>query len=90
MQTVKQSAATGEPVVRNMEYEFPGKGLDTVKDQFMLGKMLMVVPVVEKGTRRKIIFPKGKWQGENGKVFKGPSVQYVDVALDDLPVFKKL
>jgi alpha-glucosidase (family GH31 glycosyl hydrolase) len=90
MQTVKQSALTGEPIVRNMEYEFPGQGLDTVKDQFMLGKMLMVAPVVEKGDRRKIIFPKGKWQSEEGKIYKGPSIQYLNVGLDELPVFKKL
>jgi alpha-glucosidase (family GH31 glycosyl hydrolase) len=90
MQTVKQSVVTGEPIVRNMEYEFPGQGLDTVKDQFMLGKMLMVAPVVEKGDRRKIIFPKGKWQSEEGKIYKGPSIQYVNVGLDELPVFKKL
>ena len=90
MQTVKQSAITGEPIVRNMEYEFPGQGLDTVKDQFMLGKMIMVAPVVEKGDHRKIIFPKGKWQSEDGKIFKGPSVKIVEVGLGDVPVFKKL
>jgi len=76
--------------VRNMEYEFPGEGLDTVKDQFMLGKMIMVAPVLEKGDHRKIIFPKGKWQSEDGKIFKGPSVKIVEVGLGDVPVFKKL
>jgi len=90
MQTVKQSTATGEPIVRNMEYEFPGEGLDTVKDQFMLGKILMIAPVLEKGNHRKIIFPKGIWQSEDGKIFKGPSVKIVEVGLDDVPVFKKL
>lgn len=90
MQTVKQSAATGEPVVRNMEYGFPGQGMDTIKDQFMLGKMIMVAPVVNQGNGRKIIFPKGKWQSEAGKIYKGPSIQYIDAALDEVPVFKKL
>lgn len=90
MQTVRESAKTGEPVIRNMEYEFPGKGLDTVKDQFMLGKKLMVAPLVEKSATRKIIFPTGKWKAEDGKIFKGPLVKTFDVKLDELPVFEKI
>ncbi len=90
MQTVKNAAQSGEPIVRNLEYEFPGQGLDTVKDQFMLGKTLMIAPVLAKENGRKITFPKGKWQNEAGKVFKGPSIQYVQAGLDELPVYKKL
>jgi alpha-glucosidase (family GH31 glycosyl hydrolase) len=56
----------------------------------MLGKIIMVAPVVEKGDRRKIIFPKGSWQSEEGEIYKGPSVQYVNAGLDEVPVFKKL
>jgi hypothetical protein len=90
MQTVKQSAASGEPVVRNMEYEFPHQGLDTVKDQFMLGKTLMVAPVVDKSGRRKIIFPAGKWKSEDGEIFVGPLIKTFDVKLDEVPVFERM
>lgn len=90
LQTVKESAQTGEPVIRNMEYNFPGQGLEEIKDQFMLGKTLMVAPMTEKGTRRKIVFPKGKWLSENGKVFKGPMTKEFEVVLDEIPVFKKI
>lgn len=90
MQTVKQSAISGEPVVRNLEYAFPNAGLDTVKDQFMLGDKLMIAPVVQKGNSRQVIFPKGKWQGEDGKIFKGPLVKSFDVKLDELLVFSKM
>ncbi|MGI4021702.1 MAG: glycoside hydrolase family 31 protein [Janthinobacterium lividum] len=90
LQTVKESAQTGEPVIRNLEYNFPGQGLEEIKDQFMLGKMLMVAPMIEKGTRRKIIFPKGKWLSETGKFFKGPITKKLDVALDKILVFKKI
>jgi alpha-glucosidase (family GH31 glycosyl hydrolase) len=90
LQTVKESAKTGEPVIRNLEYNFPGQGLDEIKNQFMMGKTLMVAPMIEKGTRRKITFPKGKWLSETGKVFKGPIVKEFDVALDEIPVFKKI
>ncbi|RYE17316.1 MAG: hypothetical protein EOP42_32495 [Sphingobacteriaceae bacterium] len=53
-----------------MEYNFPGQGLEEIKDQFMMGKTLMVAPMTEKGTRRKIVFPKGKWLSETGKFLK--------------------
>ncbi|MGI4751710.1 MAG: glycoside hydrolase family 31 protein [Janthinobacterium lividum] len=89
LQTVKESAQTGEPVIRNLDYNFPGQGLEEIKDQFMMGKTLMVAPMTEKGTRRKIVFPKGKWLSETGKVFKGPMTKELDVALDEIPVFLK-
>jgi alpha-glucosidase (family GH31 glycosyl hydrolase) len=90
METVRQSAASGEPIVRNMEYEFPGQGLDIIKDQFMLGKSLMIAPMLEKGQGRKITFPAGNWKSEGGEIFKGPLVKTIDVKLDDLLVFRKL
>ncbi|MGI4804261.1 MAG: glycoside hydrolase family 31 protein [Janthinobacterium lividum] len=89
LQTVKEAAQTGEPVIRNLEYNFPNQGLEEIKDQFMMGKTLMVAPMTEKGTHRKIVFPKGKWLSETGKVFKGPVTKEFEVALDQIPVFKK-
>jgi alpha-glucosidase (family GH31 glycosyl hydrolase) len=88
MRTVHESAASGEPIVRNMEYEFPGQGLDAIKDQFMLGKSIMIAPMLEKGKGRKISFPAGNWRSESGDVFKGPMVRTIDVKLDELPVFR--
>lgn len=35
----RHAAETGEPVVRYMEYQFPGQGLEAVTDQFMLGRI---------------------------------------------------
>lgn len=90
MKTVKRSALTGEPVVRNLAFAFPGQGLDEVKDQFMLGDKIMIAPVVNKGNSRKIIFPKGKWKDGIGKIFKGPLTENIVVALDQIPFFEKL
>jgi alpha-glucosidase len=90
MQTVSESAVTGEPVVRSLEYEFPGEGFESVKDQFMLGKLMMVAPMLEKGEERNIAFPKGKWKSEAGKIYKGPSIQKVTAGLNDVPVFTRL
>ena len=52
-----ESARTGEPIVRNLEYEFPHHGYANVKDQFMLGHQLMVAPMTTQGTSRTIILP---------------------------------
>jgi alpha-glucosidase len=61
----KECAVSGEPMVRNLEYEYPGKGYEDIKDQFMLGSNIMVAPVVEKGGRsRKVIFPDGQGMTE--------------------------
>jgi len=88
MQLAKEAAITGEPIARTMEYVFPHEGLDTCKDQFMLGNKIMVAPMVEKGTQRTVIFPKGIWQDENGNVIKGPAVKQLQTPIDRLLWFE--
>ncbi|MDR1274564.1 MAG: glycoside hydrolase family 31 protein, partial [Odoribacteraceae bacterium] len=48
----RSSARAGEPIVRHMEYAFPGEGFATCRDQFMLGEKYMVAPVVTPGHAR--------------------------------------
>lgn len=56
----------GEPMIRYMEYQFPGEGFEKVTDQFMLGDTLLVAPIYEKGSiSRMVCIPKGRW------LFKG-------------------
>jgi alpha-glucosidase (family GH31 glycosyl hydrolase) len=87
----RESAKSGEPMVRNLEYEFPGKGYESIKDQFLLGSKILVAPVVVKGQRsREVIFPDGKWQGDDGSVVTGPSKVKIDVPLDRLPWYRKI
>lgn len=91
MQLVNQSAKTGEPVMKSMEYAFPKQDFDTTASQFMLGDSVMVAPMVEKGTNRTIVFPilkKGKWLGDDGKVYKGGTTIVIEVPLNRLPYFK--
>jgi alpha-glucosidase len=90
MELVKTSAKSGEPVVRNLEYVFPGQHLSEIKDQFMLGTRVMVAPVLDKTTTRVIIFPKGKWRGQDKKVFKGPLKAEIKVLIGELPAFDKI
>ncbi len=91
MNIAKASAKSGEPIVRTMEYMFPHKGYENSKDQFMLGETILVAPVVEKGKISRFIdFPKGKWQGDDGSIVKGPVRLKIEAPLSRLPWYRKL
>lgn len=83
------SAHTGEPIVKNMEYAFPHQGFENCKDQFMLGDDLMVCPMLEKGFKRNVTFPKGTWKSHQGVTIKGPVTKQMEVALDELLWFEQ-
>lgn len=88
---VRHAMATGEPVVRNMEYEFPHQGLQDVKDCFMLGSTLLVAPVIEQEAVTKTVrLPQGKWRWQDGSVLEGGKEVTVDAPLEVIPVFEKI
>ena len=87
----RQSALTGEPIVRSMEYVFPHQGYERVNDQFLLGDRFLVAPVLQKGaSRREVIFPRGAWRGCDGTRHAGPSRESLPVAADELCYFERL
>jgi len=91
LEIAKASAKTGEPIVRNMEYMFPHKGYEEIKDQFMLGDYILVAPVIEKGkTSRFVEFPEGTWQGDDGSNVKGPVRLQIDVPMSRLAWYRKV
>lgn len=81
------SADTGEPIIRSMEYSFPHQGYFQCNDQFMLGDVFLVAPMILKGTRRTVLLPKGKWKDDMGKIHKGERTIEIDVPLSRLPYF---
>ena len=89
MEVMRNSAKTGEPVLKSLEYEFPNQGYMQVNDQFMIGDQYMIAPVVTTNDTREVIIPKGKWK-LNDKIVKGPVVNTYDVALDQLLIFEKV
>jgi alpha-glucosidase (family GH31 glycosyl hydrolase) len=89
MQVMKEAVKTGEPALRPLEYDFPNQGFTNIKDQFMLGKHLMVAPVVSENDTREVKFPKGKWK-YNNKTITGPALKTFTVALDELLFFEKM
>ena len=84
----RQSGHTGEPMLRNLEYNFPGIGYSEISDEFMMGDDLLVAPVVGKGqTERKVVIPPGKWVADDGSEVTGPSTITVKAPLTRLPHF---
>ncbi|MDR1055178.1 MAG: glycoside hydrolase family 31 protein [Prevotellaceae bacterium] len=91
IECARESAKTGEPIVRHMEYAFPNEGFAECKDQFMLGDKYLVAPVVTFQNIRTVKLPKGKWRDDMGKEYKGGGKPIsFDVALDRLLYFEKL
>ena len=85
----ERSAQDGEPIVRPLEWQWPHQGYAAIRDQFMLGDDLLVAPVVEKGARsREVVFPPGRWRGDDGSVVQGPVKQTIQVPLARLPYYR--
>lgn len=84
------SATTGVPLIQSMEYAYPNQGLEFVTDQFMLGRDLLVAPILKRGERsRKVWLPEGIWLSGTGKAVKGPAEVTVDAPIDVLPYFRR-
>lgn len=91
MELANESAITGEPIVRSLEYEFPHRGYDAINDQFLLGDQILVAPLLEPGEgKRKVLIPEGKWKGRNGELIRGPQSLNVEVGLDEIPIYKRI
>jgi alpha-glucosidase len=87
----REAARTGEPIIRPLAWQWPGRELETVKDQFLAGDALMVAPVLEKGARRRsVVFPPGRWRGDDGAIVEGEVTREVDAPLSRLPYFRKM
>ena len=81
----------GEPMMRNLEYAFPGRGYAEIRDEFLMGEDLLVAPVLEKGaTSRRVVLPPGAWHADNGRIHDGPAEIEVDAPLARLPHFVRV
>ena len=85
----RASAKTGDPIVRPLEWQWPHQGYTGIKDQFMLGDTILVAPVgTEAGRARSVVFPPGRWLGDDGSTIEGPVTREIQVPLDRLPYFR--
>jgi alpha-glucosidase (family GH31 glycosyl hydrolase) len=89
MTLARESARTGEPIVRSLEYAFPHRGYESVRDEFMLGDRVLVAPVLTRGaTTRSVRIPPGRWRAWNGVSVSGPRTLEVSAPLGALPFFE--
>ena len=90
---MEEARLTFSPILRNLEYEYPHQGLQGVKDEFLLGKDILVAPVLIKGAKtRKVLLPKGdKWKYmPTGEIFEGGKTIEVQAPLEILPYFERV
>ena len=88
VEIARASGHTGEPMLRNLEYNYSGLGYATIRDQFMMGTDLLVAPVVKKGhAEREVVIPPGIWVADNGEVVVKPKKIMVKTPLSRNPYF---
>ena len=90
LEMAEHAAKTGEPIVRAMDYMFPGQGFEECNDQYMLGDKILVAPVMDNGTSRMVKLPEGEWKDEMGNTYEGGRSYELDVPLSRLPMFYQI
>lgn len=90
VELMHKASETGEPVVAPLEFWFPHQGLSGVKNQFMLGKDMMVAPMTEPGTKRQVALPEGRWVADDGVEYTGGQTVTIEVPLERIPYFHRI
>jgi len=89
LELARNSAITGEPIVRHMEYMFPNEGFENCRDQYMLGDKYLVAPIMSENDTRTVMLPKGNWTDDTGKKYKGGKTYTITVPIERLLWFEK-
>ena len=90
VELAKECARSGEPMIRPLEYGFPGLGYAGILDEFLMGDFLLVAPQLHKGaTSREVVLPPGRWRADDGTAVDGPCTLRVDTPLARLPYFER-
>ena len=90
LEQARKGAVSGEPIVRPMDYSFPGQGFEGCSNQYMLGERYLVAPMLTPGSQRVVKLPEGNWQDESGRVYEGGQTYTLDVPLDRIPMFTQM
>ncbi|MEG3615433.1 TIM-barrel domain-containing protein [Isoptericola haloaureus] len=90
-EVMRTAHADGQPAMRGLFHDFPhDPACWDVADQFLLGRDLLVAPVLEAGARERAVYlPAGaRWtDAASGAVHDGGTTVVVDAPLDVVPVF---
>ena len=91
MKLLQDSAISGEPVARYMEYEFPNEGFERECNQYLLGDKYLIAPIMERGQTKKLVrFPKATlWKRfETDEYYEDEAMFEVD--LTTLLIFERI
>lgn len=82
----------GEPLMRPLLLDYPSDPeVLQISDQFLLGKDLLVAPILRPGqTRRMIYMPRGVWfDFWTGQRYSGSQWHSIKVTLEQLPLYQR-
>ena len=83
-----RSSVNGEPILRSLAFNYPKGAYESVDDEMMLGRDLLIAPVLTKGAKsRDVVLPPGRWRDDAGIVHQGPKTVSVETPLERLPYF---
>ncbi|OEU96445.1 glycoside hydrolase family 31 protein [Streptomyces oceani] len=83
---------TGAPYVRPLWWQHPrDRALRECDDAFLLGDALLIAPVLEHGTvRRMVRLPRGRWYDTaSGRAYEGPARVLLDAPAERIPVLAR-
>jgi alpha-glucosidase len=80
---------TGAPIMRPLIMEFQDDALVTnLRDEWLLGKGLLVAPVMSQGGTRSVYLPNDLWYDfQTNQTIQGPTTFSVSKTLDQIPVY---
>ncbi|HWQ05990.1 MAG TPA: TIM-barrel domain-containing protein, partial [Feifaniaceae bacterium] len=91
-QEAKHCATTARPMMAHLVYDFYETDLESVRaieDEYMLGRSLLVAPVIQEGAKgRSVYLPTGTWRDfYTGEHCSGGRTIELECGLDRIPVF---
>lgn len=87
-----ENATKGWPLVRPLNFHDRGPaGADTISDEYLWGRDVLVAPILNKGAvSRPIVFPQGRWiDMRDPRISYTGSINSYDAPLDVLPLFAR-
>ena len=88
---VRKSEIDGEPILRNLEYNYPNQGYEKIVNEFMVGEDILVAPVITPKTyEREVILPAGTWKESDGTVYEGNKTYTLPCPLNKILWFRKV
>jgi alpha-glucosidase (family GH31 glycosyl hydrolase) len=82
---------SGEPILRRCDLDYPNHPEAERNDQYLLGKGILVAPIITAGNSRTVWIPPGNWICQcTGDIISGPQVITSTVlSVEQMPIFVK-